>query len=724
VTPIQHSAFGVLVTVAALISGAMTAVVWRHRGERGGVWFTALMAGLTLWATGDALQIAATTLPWKLVWRSVGYLGHNVVPVTFLAFALTYTRREEWATRRKLALLAAEPLAVGLVLTPTNALGVHRLVWESVSLATVDGTVVLVRSFGGLYWLNTAYNYALVLAGLALLVRMSWESPVIARRQGYALVAGALPPFVANVAWVAGLTPVDVTPVAFTLTGGVFGYAVFRYRLLELVPVARKAVLDAARDGYLVVDERGKLLDANATARETLSIDRADFGRLAVSTLPHVGDLLERHDRVDGDAEGEIELDSASGPRTFQVTVRSLDAVDGGLLVLLRDVTERRTVERRFRTLIENSTDLISVLDATGDYTYLSPSSERVLGHEPDVLVGESAFAHIHPNDRPSVRETFENAVEDPEERPTVEYRIRRADGTWRWLESRGRNLLSDPVVEGFVVNSRDVTERKQRERRLRRQNERLDAFASVVSHDLRNPLNVVTGRIDLAMETGDVDHLAAAERSAEHMNDLIDDLLTLARQGERVGETDRVELASVARRAWANVATEGATLDVENSRRLDAAPDRLGQLFENLFRNSVEHASTGSEPAGEDAGDGVTVRVGTLPDGFYVADDGPGIPPDERDAVFDHGYSTSDGGTGFGLSIVRTIATAHGWEIRVTDGERGGARFEVSGVGPVDSEAHDADRGPAPEADSAGPAPEGDRAGDPTDAAADGDRS
>ena len=103
----------------------------------------------------------------------------------------------------------------------------------------------------------------------------------------------------------------------------------------------------------------------------------------------------------------------------------------------------------------------------------------------------------------------------------------------------------------------------------------------------------------------------------------------------------------------------------------LQADATRLRQLLENLFRNSVDHG-------GED----VTITVGTLADGFYVADDGPGIPEAERDQVFESGYSTNRDGTGFGLAIVEEIAAGHGWEITVTEGVEGGARFEVTGVG------------------------------------------
>jgi signal transduction histidine kinase len=153
-------------------------------------------------------------------------------------------------------------------------------------------------------------------------------------------------------------------------------------------------------------------------------------------------------------------------------------------------------------------------------------------------------------------------------------------------------------------------------------------------------------------------------------MEGLVTDLLELARHGTVIESTDEVELGAVANAAWSNVATADAELIVEADGAVAADRDRLVQLLENLFRNSVEHAI--------DAG--LTVRVGVDADGFYVEDTGPGIPPDERDAVFERGHSTGDG-TGLGLTIVQAIADAHGWNLTLAESDAGGARFEFEGV-------------------------------------------
>ncbi|WP_276258244.1 response regulator [Haloglomus litoreum] len=230
----------------------------------------------------------------------------------------------------------------------------------------------------------------------------------------------------------------------------------------------------------------------------------------------------------------------------------------------------------------------------------------------------------------------------------------------------------ADGAVVGSLALYVDITDRKQ----LERENERLDAFTSIVSHDLRNPLNVIQGTVDLIQRGGTDEDIERVARAADRMERLIDDLLALARQGEAVGETQPVDLGRMAERAWGNVETRDATLMVDSGlATVEADPERLVQLLENLYRNSVEHG-----------GPGVTVTVEPLADadGFAVADDGPGIPPADRETVFEQGYSSDTEGTGFGLAIVETIAEAHGWTVTLVESDDGGARFEFRGVEPA----------------------------------------
>jgi PAS domain S-box-containing protein len=318
-----------------------------------------------------------------------------------------------------------------------------------------------------------------------------------------------------------------------------------------------------------------------------------------------------------------------------------------------------------------------------------------------DLFVPEAAQSAVA-DDR-AVMETEKPITNREETYETSGERLHVATSKAPWYDERGE-------VVGTVGVTVDVTERKRYAEQLERQNERLEEFASVLSHDLRNPLTVAQGHLDLAAAAaeGAPEHLERVAEAHERIDEIIEDVLALARGGKAVNEPEPVDLAAAAADAWESVETGSATLSVAVDRTVTADPSRLRRLLENLFRNSVEHGSTGNrsetddsvehgstgsraapgdsaehgtangrpQTDGADAPDPVAVEVGWLGEqGFYVADDGPGFEDPER--VFESGYTTGDG-TGLGLATVRQVADAHGWRVRATESERGGARIEI----------------------------------------------
>jgi len=336
--------------------------------------------------------------------------------------------------------------------------------------------------------------------------------------------------------------------------------------------------------------------------------------------------------------------------------------------------------ESFFRALVEHGSDAIISIDADSQILFANDSVERVFGYEPAELVGEpltvvmpERFQQAHHAAIAEYVETGErtldwNDIELPgEHKDGHEVQLSITFEEHRWDGQR--------VFSGIM---RDVTERVERERKLERQNEQLERFAGILSHDLRDPLNTANAQVALARQADDpTEYLDELEAIHERMSDLIEDVLTLTKQGQTVGEPTEVSLSSVAADAWQTVGSPAATLHAEEVGFVEADRQRLLSLFENLFGNAVRHG-------GED----VTVEVGALADGFYVEDDGPGIPEADREDVFDYGFTTDADGTGFGLNIVESIADAHGWTVDVTDGENGGARFEFTGVRRRDDEA------------------------------------
>jgi PAS domain S-box-containing protein len=454
------------------------------------------------------------------------------------------------------------------------------------------------------------------------------------------------------------------------------------------------------------------------------------------------------------------------------------------------------------RKLIQESRDIATIIDSEGTITYVSPSVEDTLGYDPNDLIGEDGFEYQHPADRDAVADAIESVTMNPDDTEIVETRFRHADGSWCWVESTLQNRLSDSDIDGILVNSRDISQRKQQknqnqalakeyktllenvddgiffiqvesadsenifrferlspayeeqtgittdevrgktpigvfgedtgaqlnenynqcvqarepvsyeeeifletgarfwqtilspvitndevvkiigitrnitervkwERQLQNQKEQLEEFASVVSHDLRNPLNVAQGRAELLETDCESEHLGPVVESLERMEEIISDTLTLAREGQAVSDTESIALVDFVGKCWKNVRTDEATIKIEDKVTIRGDRSRLQHVCENLFRNAIEHG-----------GADVTVRIGRIDDrGIYVEDTGPGIPEDARETVFEPGHTSASGGTGFGLTIVKRIAEAHGWQVEIASGTDGGARFEFTGL-------------------------------------------
>ena len=441
-----------------------------------------------------------------------------------------------------------------------------------------------------------------------------------------------------------------------------------------------KLIFDSVTEPVYVLDEADRIVRYNDPFAELVGEDGdALVGEPITVVLDHEptatdGGFADRTETTVRTGDGE------AVPCELDLAPVALDDGAAGRVGIIRDISRRKAIEselaqttEQLETLVAASPLAIISHDTAGIVDVWNPAAESLFGWSAEAVRGERL--PIVPEDGKSELVDQHERIQAGEHLTGWETELLCADG--RTIPARVsaapiRNRDDDIV--GTVSIIADITEQKTRQRRLERQNERLEEFASLVSHDLRNPLQVAAGHLHLARETdGDAAaHISDAEDALDRMETLIDDTLALARQGRDIGETEPTALARLAERAWANVANDGGRLDVVDPPTVDCDPDRVVELLENLMHNAITHG----QPAD---GDTVTVSVGAIESGFYVADDGPGIPAERREKVFDSGFTTAADGTGFGLDIVQTIADAHGWRVTVTESESGGARFEFS---------------------------------------------
>jgi PAS domain S-box-containing protein len=442
-----------------------------------------------------------------------------------------------------------------------------------------------------------------------------------------------------------------------------------------------RQLVQTVADPMYVLKPEGVIEMCNEAMASHLGLDCEDIeGNHALTFMPEddvrrgrqtIHDLLESPDR--SWATYEMRTFGPDGEVTYNenkvAVITDEDGKFQGSVGVMRDISDRKQRKReleRHETIIEAVGDPLYTADADGVLTFVNEAMESLTGYGRGELVGthigEVMVAEDVETGAAIIKELLES---DSTQYETYEMDLVTADGEQIPCENHLTLLpLEDGEFQGTAGVIRDITERKQREEQLRE-------FASVVSHDLRNPLNVVQGRLDLARDTGELTHLEAAVDAADRMEQLINDLLRLARQGQELDAVQPVDIEEIATGAWELVVTENATLTVEDSMTVQSDPERLRELFENLLGNAVVHGR-------EDDSTPIQIRVGETETGFYVADDGVGIDPADRETVFERGHSTSDEGTGFGLAIVENIVTAHDWEITLRESEDGGARFDI----------------------------------------------
>jgi PAS domain S-box-containing protein len=344
----QLNPYALSLFISALISGAMAFYSWRRRPAPGAALFALLMLAITVWTLGYGLELTCLTLTCMLSWIKIEYLGIAALPAIWMVFTLQFAGHETWLTRRRIALLFVVP-AITLVLNWTNEF--HYWHYRSVAVNTSSPFPLLAIVRGPWYWTHIAYFYLLLLAGTILLWQMFQRSVGLYRRQAGFILMGALVPWAINIAYMAGLRPftyLDLTPFAFTVTGAVVGWGLFRYRLLDIVPVARGKVLESMSDGMLVLDMQARIVDANPAALQLLGRSAGEvIGQPAVQILSRWPDLLERYENV-YEAQTQIVLDNEPSPRYYELRISPLHERRGelrGRLVVVHDITERKQAE-------------------------------------------------------------------------------------------------------------------------------------------------------------------------------------------------------------------------------------------------------------------------------------------------------------------------------------------------------------------------------------------
>ena len=333
-----------------------------------------------------------------------------------------------------------------------------------------------------------------------------------------------------------------------------------------------------------------------------------------------------------------------------------------------RNQTQRIDRDSNYRQMLSNLSEGYYRTNTEGVLVWTTPPVADILGYDsPEELLG-TKLASLYPDD---IDETIRTIVEaNGGTVEAVEVALEHADGSKVDIQTSSQLVTQDNTKIGMEGTIRDITGKKRCRQELARQDEQLDQCASMINHDLSNPLGIAQTYLDFARDTADEDDFDAVAEALEEMDAMIDEICTFARTGRSVDETVDTALSELVTKAWDSMEEDTATMTVETDGTVSVHPDRFQHVFTKLFENSIEH---NEQP--------VTIRVGMTDTEIYVADDGAGIPEADRSDIFDRGFTTDDDASGYGLSIVDSIVQAHGFSVSVTDSKEGGTRIAITGV-------------------------------------------
>jgi PAS domain S-box-containing protein len=438
-----------------------------------------------------------------------------------------------------------------------------------------------------------------------------------------------------------------------------------------LDPDEYATIIEALKDPIYVLDETGEFTFVTTELAELVGYDRETI----IGSTP----ALFKDDEAIDRAEHELSrLLSSDGPDavTFEVTLqsRSGDSIVcedhmgvlpysgdsfNGSVGTLRDITDQRRRERRFQALVEETHDIISIVDAQGQFTYQSPSLERILGYEPEATIGEEVWEYIHPDDRQRVSDEFETWVDSPDHAPkAIEYRAQHADGSWRWMEAYGNTGLDNPAIEGYVFNSRDITDRKERQQQF-------ELVDRVLRHNVRNDMNVIRGKARIIQNNSSGEQAELANQIIETSDDLIDTAETERKMGKlltRSADPIALVVSPLLQQVTTSIRDDHpeATVTV-------ACPDDVTMRATPQFRQAIEELLTNAIVHNPDEEPEATITVAEDSDTvrIEIADTGPQIPKMERDVLLGNKQRTAlDHGSGLGLWFVQLLVSRSGGSI------------------------------------------------------------
>lgn len=707
--------------IVSAVTSATVALYIRRKHGRGPVVgpLGSFLLASAVWSFFYALELAVTSVSLKILFAQLQYLGiTSVAPMAFL-MVFEYVHRERWTKNYKFFQLGAIPLLVTVMALTNNF---HRLIWQRMDLIQVNSLLILKFEYGPIFWLNIGYSYLLLLWGAGQLVRVIWQEKLY-RAQAGVFLMGVLIPWIGNFLYITGVNPfpgLDLTPFSFTLTGFVFAWGLFRFRLFDLLPVARGVVIENMADSVIVLDMLDRVIDVNPAAQRLIGLAEAEIiGQPA--HLIFAGKYLHVRQMTEG--KTEITVPGAEGLQYFNLLVTPLknqrEQITGRIFTLhdttalkqkelqLREYQQQleaqNTELRKFSRAVEQSGSSIVITNLEGVIEFVNPMFTRITGFLPEEAIGHTPAILKSGKHGPELYQDLWQTISrgDVWQEELIN---KRKNGEFYW-EATTISPVKDAAgkITHYLSIKDDITHRKEMELALAQaRDEALEAsrlksqLLANVSHDMRSPLGSILGFTEMlqqgiygAVSGRQYEILTKVIQSTEQLLNFLNNLINQAQiesgkiilnarffPPEDVFDSIQSTAAALAQAKNLVITHQIAP---ETRPLVYGDPYWIRQIVSNLISNAVKFTEHGL----------IDVYIFKQDPGHWairVADTGIGIPEEAQSHIFESFWQVDGGitkrqtsGSGLGLSIVKQLVTLMGGEISLTSQVNQGTTFTIT---------------------------------------------